>query len=131
MPMPSISTSTTSPACNGPTPAGVPVRMTSPGSSVITEVMNFMIDTLRLRRPDDRSLVRQQRGGRFQKDDRLGRRFVAELLGVLGVISADGDDLRGAGAVFEKVVDLQEGAIVSNRHPERSEGSQNDAGLRA
>ena len=34
MPSPVISTSTVSPATNGPTPAGVPVRITSPGSSV-------------------------------------------------------------------------------------------------
>ena len=38
--MPSISTLTVSPATIGPTPAGVPVRMTSPGSSVITAEMN-------------------------------------------------------------------------------------------
>ena len=34
MPSPVISTSTVSPATKGPTPAGVPVRMTSPGRSV-------------------------------------------------------------------------------------------------
>ncbi len=34
--MPEISTSTTSPDTIGPTPAGVPVRMTSPGKSVKT-----------------------------------------------------------------------------------------------
>lgn len=34
--MPSMLTVTVSPATIGPTPAGVPVRMTSPGSSVIT-----------------------------------------------------------------------------------------------
>src|SRR5205823_1407169 len=34
-PMPSISTATSSPTCIGPTPAGVPVRITSPGSSVM------------------------------------------------------------------------------------------------
>src|SRR4029079_12724871 len=38
-PMPSIETSTSSPGCIGPTPSGVPVRITSPGSSVITDVM--------------------------------------------------------------------------------------------
>ena len=38
--MPSISTLTVSPSSIGPTPAGVPVRMTSPGSSVITPDMN-------------------------------------------------------------------------------------------
>ncbi len=32
--MPSISTDTRWPGCTGPTPAGVPVRMTSPGSKV-------------------------------------------------------------------------------------------------
>src|SRR5262249_39324175 len=42
-PMPSIDTSTTSPAASGPTPAGVPVRITSPGFSVITEEMKAMI----------------------------------------------------------------------------------------
>src|SRR5690606_18213680 len=35
-PMPATETSTSSPTCMGPTPSGVPVRMTSPGSSVIT-----------------------------------------------------------------------------------------------
>ncbi len=35
-PTPGISTSTTSPGWSGPTPAGVPVAMRSPGSSVIT-----------------------------------------------------------------------------------------------
>ncbi len=35
-PMLSTSTSTTSPGCSGPTPAGVPVSSRSPGSSVIT-----------------------------------------------------------------------------------------------
>ena len=40
MPIPSTVTSTTSPATSGPTPAGVPVRITSPGSIVITEVTN-------------------------------------------------------------------------------------------
>ena len=34
VPRPEISTSIVSPATNGPTPDGVPVRMTSPGSSV-------------------------------------------------------------------------------------------------
>ena len=34
-PMPSTSISTVSPGCIGPTPAGVPVMMTSPGSSVM------------------------------------------------------------------------------------------------
>jgi hypothetical protein len=34
-PMPSTSTSTTSPGWSGPTPAGVPVMITSPGSSVM------------------------------------------------------------------------------------------------
>ena len=38
-PRPSIETSTSSPGCIGPTPSGVPVRITSPGSSVITLVM--------------------------------------------------------------------------------------------
>jgi hypothetical protein len=35
VPIPSTVTATSSPACSGPTPAGVPVRTTSPGSSVI------------------------------------------------------------------------------------------------
>ena len=38
-PSPSISTDTTSPSAIGPTPAGVPVRMTSPGSRVVKEEM--------------------------------------------------------------------------------------------
>ena len=38
-PTPSISTSTVSPAASGPTPAGVPVRMRSPGRSVIIREM--------------------------------------------------------------------------------------------
>src|SRR5690606_30759724 len=41
-PDPGISTSTRSPAASGPTPAGVPVAITSPGSSVITRVMYSM-----------------------------------------------------------------------------------------
>ncbi len=36
VPRPAIETSTSSPTSMGPTPSGVPVRMTSPGSSVIT-----------------------------------------------------------------------------------------------
>src|SRR5690606_21231669 len=35
VPMPSTVTETSWPACIGPTPSGVPVRMTSPGSSVM------------------------------------------------------------------------------------------------
>src|SRR5690606_6918995 len=42
-PIPSISTSIRSPISTGPTPAGVPVRTTSPGRSVITLVMNWRI----------------------------------------------------------------------------------------
>ena len=38
-PTPSTSTSTTSPAASGPTPSGVPVSTTSPGSSVMNTVM--------------------------------------------------------------------------------------------
>src|SRR4029450_1907172 len=37
-PTPSTSTSTRSPGSSGPTPAGVPVRSTSPGSRVITRL---------------------------------------------------------------------------------------------
>jgi hypothetical protein len=33
-------TDTSSPCCSGPTPAGVPVRITSPGSSVMTWLTN-------------------------------------------------------------------------------------------
>ncbi|WNY23563.1 hypothetical protein MmiHf6_08720 [Methanimicrococcus hongohii] len=40
IPIPSISTSTTSPTKSSPTPGGVPVAITSPISSVITEEMN-------------------------------------------------------------------------------------------
>ena len=40
VPMPSISTSTTSPGSTAPTPAGVPVQITSPGSNVITRDTN-------------------------------------------------------------------------------------------
>ena len=54
----------------------------------------FEIDALRLRRADDRAVRSEHGGRRFQKNDRLGRRFVAELLRVLGVVAADGDDLR-------------------------------------
>ena len=39
VPMLSTVTDTSSPGFIGPTPAGVPVRITSPGSNVITEVM--------------------------------------------------------------------------------------------
>ncbi len=35
--MPATVTSTSSPTFMGPTPSGVPVRITSPGRSVITE----------------------------------------------------------------------------------------------
>ena len=40
VPMPSISTLTVSPSTIGPTPAGVPVRITSPGSNVMMSDMN-------------------------------------------------------------------------------------------
>ena len=39
-PSPSISTVTSSPSVSAPTPAGVPVKIRSPGSSVMTDVMN-------------------------------------------------------------------------------------------
>ena len=54
----------------------------------------FEVDALRLRRPDDRPVRWQNSARRFQKNDRLGRRLVAELLRVLRVVAADGDDLR-------------------------------------
>src|SRR6202012_4695581 len=38
VPMPPISTSSTSPATSGPTPSGVPVRITSPGARGIMRV---------------------------------------------------------------------------------------------
>ena len=38
-PNPSISTSTRSPGLSGPAPAGVPVKIRAPGSSVITDEM--------------------------------------------------------------------------------------------
>ena len=40
--MPETSTSTVSPGCMGPTPAGVPVEITSPGSRVMEAVMKEM-----------------------------------------------------------------------------------------
>ena len=40
--MPETSTSTVSPGCMGPTPAGVPVAITSPGSRVMEAVMKEM-----------------------------------------------------------------------------------------
>ena len=40
--MPETVTSTSSPTSMGPTPSGVPVRITSPGSSVITEAMTLL-----------------------------------------------------------------------------------------
>src|SRR5690606_30731609 len=43
IPMPGTSTSTESPPTNAPTPAGVPVRITSPGSSVNAAVTYSMI----------------------------------------------------------------------------------------
>ena len=43
MPSPVISTSTVSPATIWPTPAGVPVRMTSPGSSVNAAEANAIV----------------------------------------------------------------------------------------
>ena len=42
VPTPSTTTSTTSPACRGPTPDGVPVEMTSPGSSVIMREIQWI-----------------------------------------------------------------------------------------
>ena len=42
LPAPSSSTSTTSPSVSTPVPVGVPVRMTSPGSSVTNRVMSAM-----------------------------------------------------------------------------------------
>ena len=45
MPSPETSTSTASPAAKGPTPAGVPVRITSPGSSVNTAEAYAMISS--------------------------------------------------------------------------------------
>ncbi len=41
--MPSTVTLTESPTCIGPTPSGVPVRITSPGSSVMKDEMYSMI----------------------------------------------------------------------------------------
>ena len=40
--MPETSTSTVSPGCMGPTPAGGPVAITSPGSRVMEAVMKEM-----------------------------------------------------------------------------------------
>ena len=54
----------------------------------------FVVDALRLLRTDDRPFVRQQRRRRLEKDDRVGRELVAQLLGVIGVVASDGDDLR-------------------------------------
>src|SRR5205814_1106632 len=56
------------------------------------------VDALRLRRADDRPVRRQQRARRLEKNDRLRRRLVAELPGVLRVVAPDADDLaRGNG----------------------------------
>ena len=53
--MPSISISHTSPTASGPTPAGVPVEMMSPGSSVMCAVTNAIkVGTSKMR-----SLVRE------------------------------------------------------------------------
>ena len=49
MPIPSTRISTTSPGCMGPIPEGVPVAMTSPGSSVMIREMN----ATRRRHPED------------------------------------------------------------------------------
>src|SRR5204862_6940846 len=54
----------------------------------------FVIDALRLRRADDRAVWRQDRAGRLQEDDRLGRRVVAQLLRMIRVVAPDRDDLR-------------------------------------
>src|SRR5436309_2060694 len=102
--MPSISTSTVSPAVRGPTPAGVPVRITSPASSVMTAVMNSTI-------------VPQERAGRFQENDWFRRRLVAELLRMIGVVAADRDDLARPRSLFEKAIDFQRGAIIPSPGP--------------
>ena len=44
VPMDSIVTDTSSPSVSGPTPSGVPVSITSPGSSVITELTYSISD---------------------------------------------------------------------------------------
>jgi hypothetical protein len=56
--------------------------------------LSFEIDALRLQRTNDRAVRIEQRTGRLEKDDRLGRSFVSQLLRVFGVIAADGDDFR-------------------------------------
>src|SRR5258705_11282227 len=55
-PTPSTLTVTRSPAVSGPMPAGVPVEMMSPGSSVITDEMkatSFLIGKINSRVEDD------------------------------------------------------------------------------
>src|SRR5579872_2951211 len=54
----------------------------------------FVIDALRLLRTEDRPFMRQQRGRRLQKNDRVGRNVVAELFRMVGVVPSDADDLR-------------------------------------
>src|SRR5208282_122524 len=46
--------------------------------------------------PKNRSARRQQGRGRFEKQQRLLRNFVAKFGGVLAIVAADADDLRGA-----------------------------------
>src|ERR1043165_2079599 len=78
----------------------------------------LVVDALRLRRPDDGSGRRQQRARRLEKDDRLRRRLVAELFGVLRIVAPDADDLarqhrwqqRGGGdedAIVRRVAEVE------------------------
>src|SRR5574341_228650 len=53
----------------------------------------FVLHLVRLRRQHDGLPVPDHRGGRLEKDERLLGHGVAQLLGVLGIVAADADDL--------------------------------------
>src|SRR6266849_6550936 len=90
-PIPSIRTSTTSPPASGPTPAGVPVAIRSPGSSA------FMLDSLRVFCEDDCIRWTDDGSRGLQKNQRLLGDFVAELRGMSGIVTPDADNFSGLG----------------------------------
>ena len=55
----------------------------------------FVLDLRRLRREHDGLAVRDHARRRLEKDQRLLRDLVADLLGVIAVVAADADDLSG------------------------------------
>ena len=55
----------------------------------------LVLDPRRRRRQQDAGVRPDHRGRRLEEDQRLVRQGVAELLGVVGIVPADRDDLRG------------------------------------